>query len=267
LLAVCVGLPWQGNPFGWAVPSRSVSTLILDWETDRNTIHRRLKRLLRGMGLPEAFWLNYRQCRGPLMSELEAVEQAVMEKKVGLVILDSAGRACGGDLKEAGPVNAFYSAISQMGVTSLIIHHLAKDEFTKQKTPFGSAYFENNARSQWHIEKEQGEETDFALSLSHTKVNDFAKHRAIGLRVKFENTPGSEATAFELCDLKDSEFADRVPLKDQIQASLSESGLLSVSEIASQTGKAEAVIRTILNRNKKLFVRVEGKWGILSDEV
>jgi len=264
LLAVCVELPWTDNPFGWGVPKKVTNTLILDWETDKNTVHRRLKRLLRGMGLPAGLHLPYRHCHAPLVDEIEAVERILMEKKIEFVIVDSAGKACGGDLIDAGAVNAFYSAISQMGVTCLIIHHLAKDEFTKRKTPFGSAYFENNARSQWHIEREQGDETDFALSLSHTKVNDSAKHQAIGLRVRFENTPGNEATAFELCDLKETEFADRLPLRQQIEALLLERGLLSAPDIANQVGKPANMVRAILSRNKGLFTKVDQRWGVLS---
>jgi AAA domain len=250
-LGVFVQLPWPENPFGWKVGQKSVNVLYCDWETSKDVIHRRLKRLLRGMGLPEALHMTYRQCQGTLVSELEAIERIVMDQKIGFVVIDSAGRACGGDLNAPAPVNEFYTAIRQLGVTVLIVHHTSKDEFMKQKTPFGSSYFENNARSQWHIERErEGNETDFAVSLSHTKVNDSAKHRPLGLRVRFDNTPGQESTAFELCDLQETEFTRKLPLRERIERLL-QNGPLQPSEIAGELGEKEDVVRARLSDGKK----------------
>jgi len=268
LFAVFVQLPWPANPFGWKVDSKSTNVLYLDWETSRNVIHRRLKRLLSGMGAPPALHIIYRQCRGTLVSELEAIEKTVMDHQIGFVIIDSAGRGCGGDLNAPAPVNEFYTAARQLGKSPLIIHHSAKDEFRKEKTPFGSTYFENNARSQWYVERErEGNETDFVISLSHTKVNDSAKRRSIGLRVKFDNTPGQETTRFELCDLKQTEFADKLPLKDRL-AVLLQDGPLPIDKIAAQLGATEATVRTRLYENQNLFAKRQDKtWELKKNDV
>jgi hypothetical protein len=251
LLAISVQLPWADNPLGWRPGLKPVNVLYCDWETSRDVIHRRLKRLVRGLGLPEVHVM-YRQSRGTLVSELEAIERLVMENKIGFIVLDSAGRACGGDLNAPAPVNEFFNAIKQLGVTALIVHHTSKDEFSKQKTPFGSTYFENNARSQWYIERErEGNETDFVISLSHTKVNDSPKHRPIGLRVRFDNTPGQESTAFELCDLQETEFTGKLPLRERIERLLVQSGAMQPSDIATELVEREDVVRARLNDGKK----------------
>ena len=265
LLGIAAQLAWRNNPLGWTTPLKPVRVLVLDWETSRDVVHRRVKRLVKGMSLP-AVNIDYRECRGSLATEVDAVAGLVLQHKIGLVIVDSAGRAVGDDLNAPGPVNAFYAALRQLDVTSLIVHHCAKNELTREKTPFGSQYFEANARSAWFIERErEGSDTDFAVSLTNTKVNDSPKHPVVGLRVHFDNTPGQESTRFEATDLKHTEFADRMPLLEQIEAALLRSSL-TPAELAEELGKPTSTISPVLSRHKDRFASLgAGKWGVTAN--
>ena len=264
LMVVLVQLPVPDNAFGWKTGQKCTDCLYLDNETSRDTVRRRLQELLRGMGLPPIH-IHYKRLIGALSAELESIQQTVMDKDIRLVVLDSAGKGCGGDITQAGPVNDFYTAVNQLGVTSLIIHHQPKDEITKNKSPFGSQYFEANARSVWHIERGEGSEDDFMVLMRHTKSNDSALHRPMGLKVQFGQTSEGKSVRFGLADLRDSEFASKLPLRGRM-IDILKSGPLSVAEIAEQAGETQHTVRTVLNRCKNDFLKVSGKWGLKAHE-
>jgi len=121
LLSVVVQLPWEDNPFGWGVGSHSANTLYLDWETDKDTFQYNITCIVRGMELPHID-IQYRRCTHKLVDDLEAVQEHIMSMKSRFVVIDSAGKACGGDLKDAAVVNDFFWAIREMATTVLIIH-------------------------------------------------------------------------------------------------------------------------------------------------
>lgn len=261
LLGLAARIPWKDNHLGISTGPKAVSTLYLDWETSKDVVHRRIRRLVKGMRLPDVD-VSYRECRGSLVTEVDAVASLVLKHQIGLVIVDSAGRAVGDDLNAPGPVNTFYGALRQLGTTALIVHHCAKNEFSRERTPFGSQYFEANARSAWFIERQrEGNDTDFVVSLSNTKVNDSPKHGALGLRVHFDNTPGQESTRFEVADLNETEFAHRVSLKERM-VDLLRHGPLSVAALAEELGESPVTIRARLNGCKDTFTKVGQEWGL-----
>lgn len=261
LMVVLTTLPLSDNDFGWKTGQRSTNCLYLDNETSRDTVHRRLQELLRGMGLPPIH-IHYKRLNGTLSAELEGVQRDVMDKNVRLVVLDSAGKGCGGDINQPGPVNDFFTAVNQLGVTTLLVHHQPKDELIKNKSPIGSQYFEANARSVWHIERGEGSEDEFMVMIRHTKSNDSALHRPMGLKVQFSHTPEGKSVLFGLSDLRDSEFASKLPLRDRM-AELLRRGPLTVPEMANALGESQATIRTRANESKRLFQKLPGeKWGL-----
>lgn len=265
-IAICLQLVGPADPFGWKVRGNEChSCLYLDWETSKNKLARRVQRIVTGMTLDHVA-LAYRRCIAPLIDDLEAVQELVMETKAKLVIIDSAGRACGSDLKDAGVVNGFFTALRELDVTALIVHHRSKDDFSKNKTPFGSAYFENNARSVWQVEKEQqAGESELIVSLMQTKVNDALKHQPIGIKLSFDNDSGS--TVFEPTELRGTKFEDNLPMKDRIKDLLLE-GARSEKEIAEALRENQGSVHTILYRHNNVFVKMEkGQWGVITHEV
>lgn len=267
LLAVLVASPDKASTLGWKARHSEVISLFLDTETTRDTSLRRLQELVRGMGLPP-LTIRYKRLLGSLPSELEGILRTILDEKISFVVLDSAGKACGGDITQAGPVNDLFVALDQLGVTVLVIHHQPKDGLTKNRSPYGSAYFEANARSVWHIERAEGSENDFAVCLRHIKSNDSALHRPIGLRVQFGQTMDGKHARFVPNDLRDTEFASELPLRERIVELLGH-GPLGVPEIAEALGEREPTVRTRVNegaKNGTLRKLATGKWGLSTSE-
>ncbi len=167
LLALCASLPWRENHLGLQVPSRPVPTLILDWETDWEYTKWSIRRLLTGIPIaPAEPNLHYRFCTLPLPDDLEQIQQRINDTGAELLIIDSAALACPGDPNDPEPVLAFFRALRQLNVTSLIIGHTSKTrEEHSEKTMYGSAFWRNSVRQMWSVKSTQDESAD-TLSLA-----------------------------------------------------------------------------------------------------
>lgn len=266
LLCLMVRAAWAPNCFNWEMDGKPREVIYLDWETDPDTFAWRRQCLVNGLGLPDVE-LNYRRCTRILSDDLEAIQQFVADTDAGLVVIDSAGEACGGEMKEAGTVNEFFRAVRELQTTVLVLHHQPKDEITKRKTPYGSTYFVNNPRSVWHICKAQEVgESSFSVALYHEKANDSNLFPPIGLRVSYDNAAGT--TFVELQDVRRvPELVGGLSLKEQIYQVL-EQGAMGVKDIATELDTTEATIRTKLNANKGDFIKGNnGLWGLKSNVI
>ena len=260
LFATCVQLPWYDNPLCLKPREAPTNVIYLDYESDEDEIAWRLKCLKKGMGLPE-LQLQYRHCSIPFADDLETIQQAIVETKTKAIIVDSLGVACGGDLNSAETANRFNNALRQVNVTSLLLTHTAKDITVKRKTIFGSVYFYNNARSVWEVRKSQEPGgNEIHLGLYNTKFNPGKLHPPIGFKVEF----GEDYSIFSPEDIREvPELARSLPLRTQIIGLLNQ-GKMPVKDIADELDASESSIRTILNRDKKNFVKAGKEWALLS---
>lgn len=261
-IALLLQIPVKDNVFGWVVGTRT-PVLYLDWESDRQTLHARARRLLRGLDAPDQR-INYRHCDRPLADDLDAVEGLLMDTGAKLLVVDSVGVALGADPSDPGKAVQFFGFLRELNVTTLLVHHEAKNDLSKTKTPYGSVYFENLARSVWHLDKAQeAGANELVLSLEHTKANDSTLCGSIGLRMKFDNVSGS--TTVSPADLADvPEFAGRLPLSIQLLALLRH-GAKTIQELAEDTGaKEDSLSRTLRRmRDKRQVVKLDdGTWGL-----
>ena len=168
-------LAWIGCFLDIIPPPHAVTSLYLDYETDQDTVRWMLTKLQRGMNLPP-LELNYRRCALPLAQDIEEIHQHIRDTRAQVVIIDSLGPACGGELKEAESALTFFSALRQLNVASLILAHTAKNTETKRKTVYGSVFFEAQARSIWEIKKAQDAgEDEMDIALFHRKPPPFQK--------------------------------------------------------------------------------------------
>lgn len=260
LLSVIGWLPWRDNPLGWTAPYSSVPQLYLDWETDKATFAYRLKRIARGMGLPEVR-LDYRHCTHTLVDDIEAIQQHILDTGAKFVVIDSAGLACGGDLTQVAVVNDFFSAVRDMGTTTLIIHHESRtgEDF------YGSAYFENNARNMWRLQKAQSPgENSLTLAFNQTKVNEMAKMKPFGIEVSFDNE--FHRTVFAKTDLVGTELESTLPIRDRI-SNLLRRGPLTEEEIVDEVGVNKGSVHSKLYTHKDTFIKVGNRWGLRSQEL
>jgi hypothetical protein len=263
LVAMMVGYPWTKNNMSWKTPEQSVTTLYLDWETDENTTKYRLQRICRGMDQPKPP-LEYRHCSRSFVMDLAAIQRHVLESKAGLVIVDSLGMACGGDLKEQTSATIFFQALRELQVSSLLLTHVSKDEMRKTKTAFGSVYFQNHARSVWemngNLSRDDEDHATINVGLFQRKHNEMALSRPVALSIEFNNA--LETTAFYPADIANlPDLRDKLSLKEQLKTIL-KSGPKSVQDMADDLGKGAESIRVTLYKYKDTFIKVGNDWGL-----
>lgn len=269
IIGMIVGFPWKNNPLGLRPPVKSIRTLLLDWETSKDTVANRIVRLCRGMNEPLPP-ITYRRCTRPLPMDMSAIQKHLLESQAELIVIDSLGLACGGDLKEQSQATAFFSCLRDLKVTALLLTHVAKDELRQRKTAFGSIYFQNCSRSVWELAKTQ--ETDantINIALFHRKQNETALLSPIGMQLSFDNLENS--TSFARINVRDDPaLRKNLKIKDQIAGVLAK-GKMSIKEICEELDipdddkRTQKVVDTTLRRGKEkgTFVKLDANtWGL-----
>ena len=260
-LGICCLLPWEGNPFGLVPLTRPVVPLFLDWEMDLATFRYRTQLFLRGHRLPGIEML-YRRCYLPLVQDLEHLQDFVADNQVEVVIIDSLGAACGGELnKSEGPL-AFYGGLRQLGKTSIIVAHTSKDR-DADRGIYGNVHFSNYARSVWECRKEQiAGALDLDLALIDRKSNLSSFRHPIGYRFTFDNSNQSLTVSSTDPGSVQGVIA-RLGLKAEILDAL-RSSPRSAANLFKELGR-EAQVRARLSELKragKLITLPDGSWAL-----
>lgn len=261
-LALSVQVPIED--FDWH-PVKS-NVLYLDYETDFEEVDYRLKKIKNAHAIDAGVSIMYRRQSLPLWDDVDKIIEAIDRDDIGLVIVDSLGAACGGDLKEQEVATHFFGAIRRLPVTSLTISHVAKNPLEKTKTPFGSIYFYNFARNVIEVKKiqETGED-EISVGLFHRKCNLGKLHHPIGFRIEF----GLETTSFTRQDIRDiPEFKESLSYAQRIEMLL-RAGPTDLGNIAEELGIQDRdVVRTTLKRMEKReqVVKRGELWGLRADE-
>ena len=258
VFAVILQLPWSDNPF--ELKPKPSTVLYLDWETDYTDMAYVLNALIRGLELPE-FFISYRRCFLRLADDIEPIRKMCEENKIDMVIIDSAGLACGGDLTLPEPVTNFFTALRSLSVTSIIVHHTTK-EAKKRKTPFGSAYFVIQARTVYEIKSSQEADSNVLhVGLFHYKKNIGGKIAPMGFRFTYE----ANAIKVETENVKDVPgFSGDLPISVQIKEELSE-GPKTIVELAELLDKKQDTISRTMRRlrdSASVVKLPQHKWGL-----
>jgi len=231
---------YTGEPFlGLEVMKRGY-TLYLDWEANADEFRRRLGIIARE---GEDFELVYKAMRTSLIDSLEAVEDLVLEVDPVLIVIDSFGRAVGGNLIEEDAVAQFFAAVRSLGRTVLIIHHPTKND---PNNMYGSAYALWLPRSIWKLDVQEDLSGTFQGLLTHVKTN-------VGRR----KGPYAFELTIEPWNLKKIPVTvlDRErPRTERIVRELLRDGRLSVKELADRLGEDPHKIRSTL-----IYLRKEGR--------
>jgi len=264
-IAICIALPWADNPLGFK--PKFGKPLYLDWETNKATFTRRLASIRRGHQLPE-FGIAYRRCHMPLEDDINAIHAIVKENAYDTLIIDSVIGAAKGNVNDAEVAQNFYRALRKLNVTSFIIHHTSKETMSRSKSPFGSAYWFNLARSVWELTKsDDAGNSQIKIMLSHVKSNDDTKHLPIGIRVEFEKENGT--TRFSRFDPdKTAEFDSKLPVSKRI-TNLLRGGPLTIKQICDETGIPYNQVKGRLNDLKGSVVTKlnDNTWGLVHFEI
>jgi AAA domain len=243
--------------------SLQAAVLFLDYEDALENMQPRARMLVRGADLPTELPFHYWPARGiPLPEMVPALLRKISEANIGLLIVDSAALAAGGEPERAETAIRYFNALAQLGIPSLIIAHVTKGD--EDQWPFGSIFWHNSARNTWNVKLLQEQEEDVVhVGLFHRKSNTTRRQAPIGLRIEF----GLTAIRIDREELQ-PERAGEVSLAKRIERALA-SGAGSVNDLAKEFSTKQETVRRTLNRNKGRFRNLDTKaadgsdlWGL-----
>ena len=269
LCGAIIFLPWEDNPLELMPYKRSINSLVLDWETDKETFDYYLARLKKGTGAP-AFYLNYRHCVLPLAEDLESIQMLIERDKIELLIIDSLAAAAGGEdaeLKGSQSALQFNTALRKLKTTSLIVAQTSKQaqERGRHKTIYGSALFTYYSRNVLELAHAEDIEANVKhLALFHRECNLFRKWSPIGIRLDFHDDGG---IGIEREPVSLTEFSEKVNTQLRVMEVLKQ-GAMEVKDIASALDLSESNIRVVISRlaKKGRVVKVGKAYGLAVEE-
>lgn len=243
---------------GWRPTAGNV--LYLDWETDPDDVDEKVRAVAAGAGVDEVKLL-YRSCAGPFVDMLEETAKTVAENGVRLIVIDSIGMASGssdgGDA--ADTALRLFAAFRHLHCSVLAVDHVSKNDLNdpgRTSRPYGSVYKAYLARATFEIRRSDGSDR---IALYNTKSNLARKLKPIALSIEY--APG--LIRYKPSEL-DEELAKPLGKADRLALVL-RGGALTVAELASEIGVEDNYVRTVLNRQKGRFVKLDdGRWGLAS---
>jgi hypothetical protein len=166
--------------------ARQLRCLYLDYEDNWETHAGRLDALTEGLGMGPPPEIIYKEATAPLSAMVQTLSRIVAREKIDVVVIDSAGAACGADPEKADAALAYFRAIKSLGVRSsiTIAHHSKQDE----SMPFGSVFWWNSMRNIWLVKVSHDTENEIHIGLFHKKVNNGALQSPQGLRIAFTDS-------------------------------------------------------------------------------
>lgn len=206
---------------------RPIKCLYLDYETNKSTHRRRLNQIAKakGVDIPNQM-IGYKRLNTPLVQMKTELQRLIAIERFEFVVVDSVGRAVGGETVGEADVQAYYNACSAFPATVLSIGHTSK---SSPDTVAGNAQWEFQARSMWIFEaaKEHGSNS-VVVGMHHRKVNEGELLPSLNYAVTFGNGGVSYATADD-DDVKQLAGTD---LKAAIRIYLAENPNSMAKEIA-----------------------------------
>ena len=267
LAAGCIWIPWDDNPFGFKTNGKHHNVALLDYESNPELTLYALQRLRRGTNIPY-FEISYRRCTRPIADEIEEIATFIDKKNIDVIIIDSMGSACGGDLMKPEPALQMFESLRKLGKTSLIIAQNAKGDDNK-KTIFGSTYFTYYSRNIFELRKfgEFNEKVEANVALVHHESNYSGKYEPLGFHLTYTR----DSIKVEPCHVSVAQLIEKAQMQQKILAALKEAaGSLTFSELKTITGAQSDSLKTVLSRmkNKGLIVSpTKGVYGLQAEGV
>jgi len=224
------------------------NVLYLDWEMRAPEMRARVRQLRAGH--PELTKAPlHRAMHLPLVSCSAEIRREIHERDIGIVIVDSLGPATGGEIERSSDPVAFFGALGSLGCASLLIGHVAKpSDEEKSRTPYGSVYYYNLARSIWEVRLASEPESDQrTIALYHRKNNLGRRLPPLGYTLTITDVQAR----FDSCDpTEEPELARGLSLRERIKRFLSDHEGRTVQIIADAVSADPDSVRRTLNRYK-----------------
>ena len=260
------------------LPTNRCKVAYLDWETDADTHHARLRAMCAGLGLPlEDGWIYYYRLSASLAESAQALRRQFIQLGIGFVVVDSLGHARGGEPESADSTLRLFNGARSLELPWLGVDHMTKNGGTDQATPFGSVYTHNAARMTWALETvEDGTEGASVIALHNRKRNN---GRLMGRRA-YEVVYEEEGDDLISVQYQPRQPADvpallsKFSLTQQIAIMLKDKGPMQVSKIVAALGSEgisakEPAVTNALERAKNRFAKADSykpaMWGLLSN--
>jgi hypothetical protein len=249
-------------PWGVSI-KKPLTVMILDFETNQQTMLSRLNRIVRGFGLAKTPSIYYREMHRPLVDVVDALRVERSRLAIDLFLIDSLSFACPGSLNDDDVARDAMNAQRQLApATRLFVAHISQEAAKATYgpvRPFGSAFFWNGMRSGWEIRRaEESPPHTVDIGVYHRKSNDGEHEKPFGISIGFDGNAGP--IRFTRGDLADNpDLIGRTPIKTRIRAAL-RAGALDTRELATATGESEGTVRKTLGRMADV-VEVSGGGG------
>ena len=261
------GLPFMGRQ----VSRKNV--LFLDYEVDKIEAQRRFGFIARqlqeetGQEIELPF---YRKCLLPLADDVGEIAIEMERHQIGLVVVDSAGMACGGDIIKPETAISFFNALRKIcdatTAAALVLTHVTKGERRQEgqkRLPIGNVYFENLSRIAWELRTQEAEEGALSVGFFNRKTNFDKRNPKFGLKMTFN---GNRA-AVKSIDPEDIETEEKTT--EQMILDRLKEGPMKIKDIAEELDIVSGTVRVNLSRAKKRgkVVSLErGLWGLAAKE-
>lgn len=243
---------------------------IIDWESTEDDWRERVSMIAKGMGISDpGISMLYIEGNESLPHGIEEYQQQVQEFNTDLLVIDSAGYACGGDAGEQGTTMEYFRALRSFNCTSLTIAHQTQDEGTKR--PYGSVYWWNSPRSIMQvIRSEEDSDKDFEVGVYQRKRNNTGRMKPMGFKIAFDTqdemvyTEGDSVTISPMSITEIPDLASTASNPDRI-LDLLKHGRLNVAAIGMELNLDVNIIRTTLHRMKtqgKVQQVGDSDWGL-----
>lgn len=266
-LVYALGLLIQSDTPSLNLHPAQANVLLLDWETNREIADKSLQALHAGMDLPGAPHFAYRRCRRPLTEFVEDVKADVQRGDIGLVIVDSFTKACGGERETKENALPTLNAIDSLGTTNIVITHRPKGEDGKSKGAYGSVYIENDVRQAFRVEGERTED-EATIGLVHHKHNLMAPLMPMGFRVTWDKLLGTTVSLHDAGSIEG--VVKRLSINKEILALLQDSPLPVVDIISAIGRDKQKQIRvrlTELKQAEQIILLDDKRWALRSEYV
>jgi len=277
-IAYIVQLPFKDNQLGLVVPNeKACFVLYADYEDEKPTFTQRWTGIERGFNLEGVeTTIFYRHMTSRLADSVEALRPEIIDKHIGLIIVDSLGPAAGGNLYDPEPAIAYHTALRALGVTSLTLAHNSKDANQKKKSIFGSVFFTNLARSIWQADADEDHvPNELTMSLTQVNANLSELHGTLGYRFSFDS-PNRKIEIAKLSedDIQATSMRNRLSHSLQVRHEMKD-GARRINQMAESLGLSQDTVRMTvyrMARKKPPQVGKVGKidredlWGLLEPE-
>lgn len=229
-----------GLPHG-KLQGKKSNVLYLDYEVDQQDMTNRFHALCEGLGVTELPNFYYRKQFISVSKDEDRLRDIVAEYNIGLVIVDSAAAACGGEPENASVATAYWNSLSSLECTTLTIAHVSKSEASERgtSTPYGSVFWRNMPRNAWEIRKNNTSnrlETHFGLT--QTKINSGGGDRPRNFKFVFDNSKLASKVSVIETDITDNDkLMEAGTGKSQAIAVIKEARSSFYASSTEQTGK------------------------------